>query len=222
MTTKSNIRILLDLDDVLCDFIGTAASLWGVKRKKLERYWTPGDWSMVSALGKARYGDSKPEGISDEEFWRMIHSYGSRFWENLPLLPWMWKLIQLVEQYTLDWHIISAPSRCSTSYTGKVRWIKRWLGEDFDRFALTPHKHIFACPNVVLIDDRESNVEHFIQHGGKGVIFPRYNNRLHAQREDPLGYVTYCLKELYSDGNSSQHDRNASVCHVQGRVHHES
>jgi 5'(3')-deoxyribonucleotidase len=131
-----------------------------------------------------------------DEFWRPIHALGEKFWIDLEPLPWAKALIELVEQYSKDWHVVSSPSQLVESYTGKVKWLKWFFGQSFDRFALTPHKHVFACHNVILIDDREQNIHDFTGSGGYGIVFPTLHNNRWPFADDSLHYVKDRLETI--------------------------
>lgn len=184
------VRILIDMDEVLTDFVGAALSLWGKDRETVESFWVPGEWDCLPALNRSR---APSEPITTEQFWFEIGRWGDAFWRLLKPTPWIEDVNTLVRRTTDDWHIISSPSRCPTSYDGKVRWLKNYFGHDFDRFALTPHKEIFAGPRVILIDDSDANIQKFREHGGQGIVFPRHNNSLHSLKEHPMKYVRQAL-----------------------------
>lgn len=177
-------RIFLDVDDVLADFTGAACRLHGVSRADLESARVPGTWSIVETLAQIRQ-----QPMTQEDFWHPIHVQGAEFWANLEILPWMDALVKTVRAATDDWHLVTAPSTCSTSYNGKIRWIRRHFGSQFDRFSIHPHKHLYAQPGSVLIDDRESTVERFRQHGGVGIVFPSTGNSLYSEAANPVSYV---------------------------------
>ena len=146
----------------------------------------PGTWSIVEALGETK-----------ESFWDPIDRAGSYFWEALEDTPWCDSIVNLVSEFYGDnWFICSAPSYCDTSYTGKVRWLKQKFGRSFDRFLLSPHKSLFAKPGVVLLDDRQENINQFKFHGGLGILYPSYGNDLWPKRYDPIPYVTASLEIL--------------------------
>lgn len=175
---SGKLRIFLDLDEVLVDFVGGCCGVFKADLATLERNWPPGLWDVCVPLG-----------VSEEFFWERLSKEGARFWIDLRPLPWARELIDLVGSITDDWYIVSAPSRCSTSYDGKVRWIKNFFGPDFTRFVLNPHKEILAKPGTVLIDDRDRNVTEFILEGGSGILWPGHQNSLHEYKRDPLAYV---------------------------------
>ena len=178
--------VFLDMDEVLTDFVGGACVAHYTTVAELDFVRKPGIWSIVEPLGTIR----KIPGFTNDDFWEQIHCYGEIFWLRLAALPWARELTGLLDDlYPQRWYIVSAPSRCPTSYSGKVKWLKRFFRQDFDRFLLTPHKHLFAKPGTLLIDDRELNLLKFEEAGGKGLLFPNMGNNLHAQRHNPLEYV---------------------------------
>lgn len=191
--------LLLDMDEVICDFIGGACRIHGVTREQFEAVRKPGEWAMNEPL-EALKRLSGP--ISQTEFWKPIHEAGAAFWRGLHSLPWAEEIyvwlhhrgLQLGDDF--EWHLISAPSIHPSSYEGKVHWIKKRFGGDFTRFALTPHKELFARPNTVLVDDREENLSKFREAGGKGIIFPSRGNSLHALSADPVSFVLPQLEKL--------------------------
>lgn len=174
------------MDEVLADFIGAACVVHGFSVEELTLKRTPGTWDITEALG-----------VSVTKFWKQINKGGKAFWSEIAPLPWKNDVMELVESMTTDWHIVSSPSYSISSYTGKVNWLKKQFGHDFTRFALTPHKEIFANPNTILIDDREENLEKFRAHGGLGVVFPSLGNSLHELRQDPVTYVQLQLEEIF-------------------------
>ena len=186
-------RIILDLDDVLCDFEGAACRLHGVDPKAMQEVRT--GWDMVPFFQQVTGKHMDQAG-----FWAPIDRAGETFWATLEAHEWMDELIHLVKSITDDWHIVSSPSLCPSSYSGKVKWLKRHLGRSFTNFALTPHKHIFSQEGVLLIDDREENVTRFIwavegveSLGGDGLVFPSSGNSLRALRGDPVSHIREML-----------------------------
>ena len=192
--TLKNLVILVDADEVLFDFVAGAARVHGVEPESLNAYRTPGIWSISDPLGELVLG--RP--FTQEEFWAPINEAKETFWENLEPLPWFKELIEFVEEHSREWHIVSAPSRCPTSYNGKVRAFKKVFGKDFDRFILTPHKHLFAKPETILIDDRLENVERFNRAGGYGFVFPTIGNSLHEYRDVPLDQLRLSFVDRFS------------------------
>jgi 5'(3')-deoxyribonucleotidase len=182
-------RILLDLDEVLADFVGGACKAWGCTKEQVEEHWELGQWDIRYPLSKAL---GRTEVMSSELFWTRINN-SEAFWVGLKPTPWMEELWAFCQCLSDDIHIVSAPSRCESSYFGKVKWLRNQFGQNFSNFALTPYKHIFAGPDVILIDDRDENVEAFRKAGGHGLVFPRIHNSLYVFKDDPLGLIRFCL-----------------------------
>ena len=189
---------MLDMDEVLTDFVGGVCRLWGVTKPALEATWPVGTWGMVAPLqALTSFSQEKTPAGQERDFWLRIEGCPG-FWEGLETLPWADEVVDLVAGLVGDnWRVVTAPSRDVDCYTQKVRWLKRKFGWRFDRFHVTPHKHDLAKPGVVLVDDRESNVASFTGGtGAEGVLFPTYHNALHALRADPLAFVRAELEAL--------------------------
>jgi 5'(3')-deoxyribonucleotidase len=182
-------RILLDMDDVLVDFSGAAARLWGETKARLEEFWEPGHWDMRPALSAALGLDHV---MSMNDFWYPLNN-NAQFWEGLEWTPWAKELIELTEKLTTDWWVVTAPSMCESSYVGKLRWLRRHFGGGFRRYIPIVDKDLLANPTTCLVDDRDSNIKAFNEAKGKGVLLPRLHNSLHQKREVPLAHVRFAL-----------------------------
>jgi 5'(3')-deoxyribonucleotidase len=203
-------RILVDLDCVLADFVGGCCAAWGLSTAEVLAHWEPGVYPINAALAlalAAREGrplyDVQP--MPDSRFWARLNGNGA-FWEGLAPLPWCHELTAEVARTTPDWHVVTAPSWCVTSYDGKVRWLKARLGERFDRFFITPHKYALAGPGTILIEDNEKNCRDFEVDpltgratGGRAVLFPAHHNRLHLHGACPLRVVRPALAQLVKE-----------------------
>ena len=162
--------IFVDMDEVIADFIGQVCRLFQVTPDQVDRLRPNGEWSIVPSLrqlGKVR---------DVRDMWDTIDSRGSDFWRTLPVLPGTDKIIQMVSAITDQWYLLSSPSHSIYSRIGKIQWIKRVFGPTFDRYLLTPHKHLLAGPGRILIDDRPDNVHTFQENGGLGILYPHPGN----------------------------------------------
>lgn len=183
------------MDELLSDFVGGACRLYGLKTVDVLPYWTPGRWEMDEPLSRA-----SGSVVTLDSFWRRIDETPG-FWHYLDELPWVDQLVDLVTEFSerhelARWHVVTSPGRDPGCYLGKATWLKRKFGRDFDRFTITPHKELYAQPGVVLIDDRESNVDAFRTAGGSAILFPCHHNRLWRLKDDPLTHVTRQLEIL--------------------------
>lgn len=201
----TKVRILLDLDEVLVDFIGGAIGLHGSSLEEVLPHWPPGYWSVVPALGKALSRE-----LTDEDFWRPITDKGREFWLGLLTHPWAEELLSWVKSVTDDWHIVTSPSRCPTSHDGKIRWAKNYFGPNFDRICPYRYKEVFARHDAILIDDSDANVKKFRDAGGKAIVFPRHNNSLHRFKGEPLKWVkqamSACIGEIQDAATKHRND----------------
>jgi len=179
-------RILLDMDEVITDFTQGALILHGFSVEDLEKVRTPGSWDINTPLG-----------LTPGQFWRPINEAGEQFWTDLEPLPWAHEVVDIVESlFPEEWYIASSPSWQIDSRTGKIKWLQNFFGKQFDRFVLTPHKHLMAHSGSVLIDDRDYNVEKFREAGGHSIVFPTRGNSLHLKSQDPMTHLITELETL--------------------------
>lgn len=198
-------RILCDMDGVFVNFDDMACKAHGVSVEEMTRHREPGEWSIVRPLGIARnerLGIDGPSEFTENDFWKPITALKERFWLSLAPMPWHRELLHLLDSVSDDWHIVTAPSRCPSSFTGKVKWLQRYFGVSFNRFALTPHKYTFATPGAILIDDRASNVKDFIINPvtkqptlAEAHLFPHYGNTNYSYSADPVGWLERRLRQ---------------------------
>lgn len=154
-------HVLIDMDGVLCNFIGAAFVAHGGVYDELT--YPRGEWSIAKVLG-----------ITDAEFWKKIDLLGEDFWASLDPYPWMSDLIQSVHDVVGDeWSIATSPSRAHFSASGKVRWLQSQFGSHFRRYMLGEQKFRLAKPGVVLIDDSSTNCAKFAATGGEAIEFPQ-------------------------------------------------
>lgn len=186
---RKSLRILIDLDDVLVDFVGSACKAHGTTYEEVAKFWELGRWDIQVPLGKALGRTAR---LPDEEFWIPLNV--PNFWASLPEFHWTASLLETVFRRTDDWFIVSAPSRCDSSRHGKLEWFNRYFGFASDRFIPTRYKEIFAKKGVVLIDDSTTNIDKFNAEGGKGILFPKLWNGNHVHAADPLTYVRNYLE----------------------------
>lgn len=152
-------RICLDMDGVLCDFVGGAAKALGFDAKLVRRH-----------------GFYEDVGHTPESFWRGIEALGVDFWRKLDAYPWANWLMAQCERLAGGWDnliILSSPSLCPNSASGKVLWLQDRLGRDFRSYLLGSRKEFCARPDTVLIDDTEHVCQAFVQAGGHALLFPR-------------------------------------------------
>lgn len=175
----------IDMDGVLVDWIGGAASLFGKDRNEVFQHSSVRHDRIHEAFG-----------IDSVTFRDKLNSAGSDFWANLELLPWAEELLSVAGTNSRIC-ILSSPSSSDVngSVDGKIRWLRNYFGSSFRSYLLGGEKFHSAHPNAVLIDDYEHNTDLFKEHGGHVILVPQpWNSRRHLLREDGL----HLLDELRS------------------------
>ena len=105
--------------------------------------------------------------LANKGFWHPINKAGYGFWINLEWTKDGKKLWKYIEKYHPI--ILSAPSNQDDSRIGKHDWVERELPGSHLILRSPEHKREFAEPNSILIDDRPSNIESWIEAGGIGI-----------------------------------------------------
>lgn len=158
--------ICVDMDGVLFDFVTPAVMLHGRPDLLQPGKWPKGMYSMEKALG-----------ISQEQFWRVIHDQGPSFWANLPPYAWLEDLMAECHKKADRVVLVSKPSNHPSSSAGKHECINRYFGWGFQNYCLTPVKSDFAKPGRLLIDDCSRNCDEWTAAGGQALLFPQQWNR---------------------------------------------
>ena|SRR6218665_2490344 len=170
-------KIVLDLDGVLVDFVG------GIFRHldiiPQETWPTPGKFDS-SAFGVANIWDG------------LRHD----FWEGL-----QWNLdgpdiLKMCEAAVGKENIVicTSPALHPEGASGKMAWIQRELKDYRRRFFIGSAKHFLANPNTILVDDFEKNVSDFQNHGGKAILVSRPWNLNYEL--DTLSHIKHNLRIL--------------------------
>jgi hypothetical protein len=168
-------QIYLDCHGVLADLM---AGL--IKRYKL-RYvdYPPGEYDITRILKR-------------EVPWA---TYSAEWWSNLPRTSEASALVELGYHYASkgadgrhNLTVVSAP--CSADCAaGTYAWV---AGNYPLKTILMDDKHLLAGPGRVLIDDKDSNIDAWIDAGGIGILVPRpWNSAYHVA--DVVAHVEHCL-----------------------------
>ncbi len=179
MTPNIN-HILIDMDEVLVHFVEGWCKCKSMDLDSIESIWQK--WNQGCDVGISNFW----EGIDGDE----------SFWVNLRATDWAHDLINLIDKH--EWYIVTSPSNCPTSYSGKARWLKNFFGNGFNRFFPCCHKHVLANPTTLLIDDREYNCTDFAKHGGRTLLFPAWYNYKKCYTGKEIEYVAFTLNEILS------------------------
>jgi len=160
--------VFVDMDEVLCDFVGAACRALGRERPDP---WPVGAWSIQFALGLE----------SSSEMWKACRPH-HQFFAGLDWMPdgrEIWETVrELVDPARV--FLLSTPSREPGSWSGKIEWVRRHIGEgQVARTILCEKKRLLASSGSILFDDRPETVREWCEllNGAMGVLIPRPNNR---------------------------------------------
>ena len=162
MQKMKNIRlILLDMDGVIADFHSHAIEVGN--RSGQHRF----------ALDHIKGGDclAKLYGyIAQDDYFEYLVRQSKSFWFDIPAYDWIDELIRYV-RYLGRTKICTTPQCSPESWGDKIRWLKvhGWPWYDV---IMTIDKSDLAKPDVLLIDDNQSNVDRFRKSGGHAVLVP--------------------------------------------------
>jgi hypothetical protein len=168
--------ILLDMDGVCTDFVGSvlrAFELSTEEQARLYKNWPHGEYHVNRLIG-----------VSRNAMWKKIDSKGVEFWSEMPEYPWFDKFYADLSEIA-PVTFCTSPGRSHMAASGKIQWLQKKFGSGFDKYVLTPHKHLLSKQDSALIDDSNENIDGF-NNGpscfGLGLLFPRpWNN---ATREE--------------------------------------
>jgi 5'(3')-deoxyribonucleotidase len=178
------LKILLDMDGVLADFVG------GICRAHDRS--NPFD----DPANRGRYEMTDIWGISATQFWKPADE---EFWANLEPTPEASEVVRLaVETVGIDnVCILSSPRSDPHCIPGKIRWIKRHFPELDRRYLFGPRKEFCAGLGRTLIDDYDVNVTGFYNAGGRALLFPRPWNSLGATGMKPAEFLERMVTNLF-------------------------
>lgn len=172
---KNKMILYVDMDEVFSDFIGGACHLHKVDKQKVHNHCREiKTWSISSAIEgqlKIKRTLKYTDVFTETDLWSPILANEFEFWSRLEPTPWANTLLSFLELCPYEWYLVSSPFNSEQCHQGKIRWIHRFFGPKFDRFLLTPYKHLLSQPGTLLIDDSPTNCEKFRANGGLSYLF---------------------------------------------------
>lgn len=185
-------KIFVDLDGVLVDFIGGIHRALGVNYDINNYPYEPGKWDILEDIPGIRHlaqADKK----CNTEFWRGLNWMydGKKIWEIIKS-----------KFSPSDIYLLTTPMPNLGSYRGKMLWINREMPEvKKDHVIVTQaEKSLFvqSIGRTILVDDRDKNIIDFSIKGGTGILLPRpwnsYNAIFNAKRG--VGLAAWLSDEL--------------------------
>ena len=175
--------ILLDMDGVLCDFVGSAARLFGKNPSYVYANWK-GDHDACPA----------EIGVSPEKLWEKIEAEGEAFWTGLEPYPWAKEMYEWLVSKD-DVVILTKPNYHPSCVAGKLAWLYSFTDNPrFGNYLIGPRKDACARPSSLLIDDNDANVESFVKAGGRALLFPQPWNKERAFKGDKFTNLRYQMQ----------------------------
>lgn len=190
-------KICIDMDDVLNDF--TLHVLHHVIDKRIQvrdwlRYNTEWGFDIVLAANQLN-----PEGrnISSDDFWKAVTR---EIWASAPVSSVACQLFNMCIAHVgiENVCILTAPRPEICCFLGKKDWIDNYFSSMKDNVIYAKRKEFLACPNSLLIDDKEENVDKFREAGGKAFLVPRPWNRKHAIHDYDNHTIGFLSEKLES------------------------
>lgn len=173
-------KAYIDLDGILANFVKGAFALVG--RPEFE-VWPEDTW-IPRCLG-----------VSEKEFAKGVDH---EFWMNLEVLPDARQIIDIVYEFVEREHcyILSSPASYASAPNAKFEWVHKHFPEFTGRVIIAERKDAIAGPEKILIDDSKSNVEAFINEGGRGILVPRPWNEERFLAHDALAILRTDLEVI--------------------------
>lgn len=184
----------IDLDGVVADFVGAVMIANGIDPDGFE--WPSehlGNWNLHEVLG-----------ISKSKMWLEAHRH--EWWDNLTPYPGAVDFVTRLQEEMEQVYFLSSPSLDHHSFSGKAAFVGRHFPNVSSRnLILTPHKHLLAGVDRILIDDSDAQISSFWDASGNTILIPRpwnMDHRLYYEMSheeiyhETIGSCLY-LKGLY-------------------------
>lgn len=159
----------MDMDGVLTDFVGGLCKLFDRESVDIKSY----------------DGVCEAFGVTERELWWVVSNAGQAFWRDLKPYPWAMDLMNVATSVAPVF-ICSTPTLDPACAAGKMQWLDHHLSIPFGSslhprtfyrdYIFTPHKHLLANPNALLIDDSPGKCHKFLDAGGRAILFPQPYN----------------------------------------------
>lgn len=179
--SKDNMRIYLDMDGVIANWVNGVMSAFNMKD-----------------VDEANFTNSRVDdylGYSYRQFWDILNLKGESFWTGLKRYPWSDAVVDICHSFDPSFRFLTSPSESPLACSGKLKWLQAYYPEHANRYIFTKRKEDLSGPGRVLIDDSEHYEDDWAEAGGCFILFPRPWNRLRANA-DPNEMVFYLRAHL--------------------------
>jgi 5'(3')-deoxyribonucleotidase len=160
-------KILIDMDDVLCDCTGDALLHMGWCDFKREDF--PIEERNIYEAYRLKTGISH----TPKSFWT---HFPREWWANIQTTSWCYDLIDLAVSYVGEDNValLTSPTKCGDCLAGKLDWIEKFMPTFLHRqYLMSPRKGFCGAGGNILIDDCTENLIDFKKNGGEGILLPQ-------------------------------------------------
>jgi len=186
--SKMPLKIYLDMDGVITDLVPAALEWYGCDDYTDDMWPDEVGYDIV----KAYHILSNRNYITADYFWRGLTQ---DFWATIPKTPFCDELIDFLLSNYSKVYVCTSCTFDPESASGKLEWIQKFLPECLNRnYIITPHKHLLARSDSVLIDDCDNHIEDFENNGGYGILVPRPWNKRKRNHLSQLEYIINALR----------------------------
>jgi hypothetical protein len=167
-------RLILDMDGVLCHFYKHAIEAHGKNYNQMMESWPRGVYVMDGVMG-----------LSESDFYAPLSNV--EFWATMPWTHDGKQILMLAEESSDEIYLWTRPSFNSDS--GKRAWVHNHIPRYDDKLIIGGSKEVAASSNTLLIDDMDLNIQKFRAAGGNGILVPRIWNSRHELASASLGII---------------------------------
>lgn len=190
------IKVMLDMDGVLVNFIQGAISIHGKPLKHDE----VDTWNFHKKFWQ----------MSSADFFKPMEF---DFWTQLERYDWAYHVTTAINDVVTDNETFycTSPSDNKGCIDGKKFWLRTYgfHGDNHEQFIPIRRKDLLAGPDVLLIDDSDHNVAAFRNAGGMAILFPQPWNENRELTEDRIGYLRKQLEIVTNNSSRIEGDAKA-------------
>ena len=151
--------IFIDCDGVLCDFVGAVRDLFDMPNN-----WVPAEYDFIHEVDE-----------NIPRFW-LKTSKTENFWKDMDPLEDGLQFcheINRINPKPIVVPITQPPPMGQNFYYERTAWLRSWFVGDLEPPIFYSNKSLFSCRNILLIDDKDSNVDEWRAAGGTAILWPR-------------------------------------------------
>lgn len=178
------------MDGVLVDFIGGVHRALDLPWDPANYRYTPGVYDCFEEI--VRGNPDKLKSVAPIYKTTDLRD----FWANLAWETYGKKYLEVAKRFKVPIYTCTKPMMRPEAWAGKVDWLQKHIrSNDIAGTIITSGpKHMLAKPGVVLIDDKDGNVDEFRAAGGQAYLIPQPWNSCHgAAGSDITSDLHMCL-----------------------------